>query len=231
MGLTPLPDGFASTREALHRVAEQVVAPARKPQNEIALAQTPGGYGTPPFEHQGRAVQVRVEGAELVVSEDGEQRREALESLAEAAAFAGADLFPDGLPDDRSPLRVDPASAVVLGELYEFAERVLAGVRARFSPGDAVSEINLWPEHFDIAFDGGAESLGRRAGYGVSPGDDEHPEPYVYVAPWEPQTEGGLWNATGFRGAELAYAELVAAADPEATAEAFLSSRRDALAG
>jgi hypothetical protein len=231
MGLTPLPDGFATTREALHRVAEQIVAPARKPHNEIALTQTPGGFGTPPFEHEGRTLQVRVEGAELVVSEDGQERREALRSLAEAAAFVGADLFPDGPPDDSSPLAIGPASAAVLGELYEFGQRVLAELRARFSPGDEVSEINLWPEHFDLAFDGGAERLGRRAGYGVSPGDDEHPEPYLYVGPWEAQTQGGLWNATGFGGAELTYAELVAAADPQATAERFLRSRRDALAG
>ena len=56
MGLAPLPEAFAATREALHRVAEQIVAPARKPHNEIALTPTPGGFGTPPFEYEGRAL-------------------------------------------------------------------------------------------------------------------------------------------------------------------------------
>jgi hypothetical protein len=50
----------------LHRVAEQIVAPARKPDNEIALVATPGGFGTPEFDYAGRRQQVRVEGAELV---------------------------------------------------------------------------------------------------------------------------------------------------------------------
>ena len=34
--LRPLPPGFAEAVAALHRLAEQVVSPARKPANEIA---------------------------------------------------------------------------------------------------------------------------------------------------------------------------------------------------
>jgi hypothetical protein len=41
---------------------------------------------------------------------------------------------------------------------------------------------------------------------------------------------GGLWNATGFSGAELTYAELLAADDPEERAVDFLAARREALA-
>ena len=68
---------------ALHRVAAELVAPARKPQNEIALVATPGGFGTPRFEFDGVRRQVRVEGGELV-QECGEQgeRRAPLTSLA-----------------------------------------------------------------------------------------------------------------------------------------------------
>ena len=40
--LSSLPDGFGATVASLHRVAEEVVAPARKPDNEIALEATPG---------------------------------------------------------------------------------------------------------------------------------------------------------------------------------------------
>ena len=50
---------------------------------------------------------------------------------------------------------------------------------------------------------------GRTAG--ASPGDDEHDEPYLYVGPWSEQPPGPLWNANGFAGAELGYAELLAA--------------------
>ena len=230
MGLRPLPDAFAATRAALHRVAEEVVAPARKPHNEIALAVTPGGFGTPPFEFGGRELQVRVDGAEIVVSEDDAERRAPLTSIAAAAEFVGADLFPDGVPADTDPLTIDPAAASVLAGFYDFAAGALGALSATVSPADEPTPIILWPEHFDVAIEAGAESLGRRANYGASPGDEAHDAPYIYVGPWQPQTTGGIWNATGFDGAELDYAELVEADDPRALVARFFDIRREALA-
>jgi hypothetical protein len=227
--MKPLPPTFTATREALHRVAEEVVAPARKPHNEIALRATPGGFGTPEFEHEGRRLGVRVEGADLVVEQDGSQRREPLTSIAAAARFVGAELFPDGLPDDATPLAVDRAAAVRLGELYGFASVTLERARLALSAEARASSINLWPEHFDIAFEAGDEVAGSRANVGVSPGDAEHPEPYLYVGPWTAPEPGELWNATAFPGAELGYADLIVAADPARAAAEFINARLGAL--
>src|SRR3954451_9990064 len=99
--MKPLPPTFAATVSALHRVAEEIVAPARKPDNEIALAATPGGFGTPEFDHAGRRRQGRVIGAELV---DG-KRREPLTALEDARRFVG-DLVPGG-PLSTEPLDID----------------------------------------------------------------------------------------------------------------------------
>jgi hypothetical protein len=227
--LRPLPAGFPATREALHRVAEEIVAPARKPQNEIALRQTPGGFGTPEFEFEGAAVQVRVDGAELVVSRDGEERRSAIESLAGAGELVGGDLLPDGVPTESTPLGIDPEAARQLGDFYEFAATALERVRSSLPAEDEASDLNLWPEHFDIAFEAGSEPDGRRANYGASPGDEGHDEPYLYVGPWSPGVEGELWNASGFTGAEMTYAELAAADDQTGAALEFFTSRYDAL--
>jgi hypothetical protein len=180
--MRPLPESFATAVGALHRVAEDVVAPARKPDNEIALEATPGGFGTPVFEWEGSLQQVRVEGAALVY-----ERRE--------------------------PLDVDPEAAAALAEWYAFGDEVL-----RALGGEPV----LWPEHFDIAIVIG------QANYGFSPGDEAHSEPYAYVGPFDP-VEGELWNGTGFPGAELTYAELLAAPDPRAAALEFFTTRKEAL--
>ncbi len=123
----------------------------------------------------------------LAVAEDGTERRRPLSSLADAAEFVGADLFPDGVPDDDSPLAIDPDAARVLGEFYDFAARALEALLATTAPADDSSAINLWPEHFDLAFESGPEALGRRANYGASPGDEQHAEPYLYVGPWQDQ--------------------------------------------
>jgi hypothetical protein len=226
--LSPLPDGFASTVASLHRVAERLVAPARKPDNEISLRVTPGGFGTPVFELEGAEHQVRVEGDELVHAEDGAERRAPLTSLA-AAAEAVAGLLPPGARLDDEPLEVDPAASRVLGAWYGFAEPLLSALVEEASEADAATIPRLWPEHFDIAIELGDESAGLRANYGASPGDEGHDEPYLYVGPWTAEVSGELWNARGFSGAELSYSELLASAHPGATAIEFFRDRRDAL--
>jgi hypothetical protein len=228
--LEPLPPTFADTRDALHRVAEEIVAPARKPNNEIALTVTEGGFGTPPFEHDGRRLVVRVEGAELVVDADGVQTRAELTNLADAGRLVGAELLPDGLPDDASPLQVDGKAAARLADYYAFAQRVLESFSGTLDADADAGPPTLWPEHFDFAIEAGAEACGERATYGASPGDQDHSEPYLYVGPWKAGVEGPLWNATAFKGAELGYAELIDADDAEALALDFLESRRAALA-
>jgi hypothetical protein len=226
--LRPLPNSFAATVATLHRVAEELVAPARKPDNEIALEATPGGFGTPEFEFEGASHRVRVEGGELVHEVGGERRRGPLTSLA-AAAVVIADLLPSGLELDDGPLAIDPAAARVLAEWYGLGARVLGRLVADAAAADAATAPRLWPEHFDIAIELGSEADDARANYGLSPGDEDHPQPYAYVGPWATAVSGDLWQASGFSGAELSYADLIAAADPEREATEFFTSRRDDL--
>jgi hypothetical protein len=210
--LGTLPVAFPATMAALHRVAELLVAPARKPDNEIALQATPGGFGTPVFPFDGADHQVRVDGSELVHAAGDEERRAPLTSL-EAARGAVGELVPGALDDE--PLTVDGEAAARLADWYAFGAAVLR---------ELGREPILWPEHFDIAIelDG--------VNYGFSPGDADHAEPYAYVGPWTAPPAGPLWNATGFPGAELTYAELLAAPDPHAAALEFFTTRKEALA-
>ena len=204
--LQPLPESFAMTREALHRVAAEVVSPARLPENEIALRYTRCGFGTPFFDDGGVDCQVRVQHGALVRQRGDREEREALEGVEVEAAHA-------------------------LGELYGFGCSVLEELRAENSDEEP-SLTQLWPEHFDIAIELGLESEGRRANYGVSPGDEDHEEPYLYVGPWDAaRADGPLWDATGFPGAELSYSELLGAEDQRRTALEFMGERLRALGG
>jgi hypothetical protein len=201
--LEPLPASFADTRVALHKVAEAVVSPARKPDNEIALRYTRGGFGTPFFSQDGADCQVRVEHGELVRQRGAEEEREPL-------------------PD------TDTAAASALGDFYGFACSVLEQLRADEGDGDP-SIVQLWPEHFDLAIELGDERAGQRANFGASPGDDDHQEPYLYVGPWSGEVSGELWNARGFEGAELTYSDLITAEDQRRTALEFMRERYLAL--
>ncbi len=201
--LEPLPATFTETRIALHKVAEAVVAPARKPENEISLRYTRGGFGTPFFEQDGVDCQVRIEGAELIRQRGAEESREPL------------------------PPEVDGATSRALGDLYGFACSVLEQLRADESEADSTM-VRIWPEHFDIAVELGDGETG--ANFGASPGDENHDEPYLYVGPFDAGLASGeLWNATGFPGAELGYSELLAADDQRRTALDFMRERYRAL--
>jgi hypothetical protein len=220
--LPSVPDGLGRTRVGLHRLAEHVISPARRASNgKIGLRYTRGGFGTPFF---GANVQVRVHGAELVVVQADSERRGPITSLAAAAQQIGIELEVED-----AMLDIAPEAAAYLGDWYGFAALVLETLRAEAGPAAEPSRVQLWPEHFDLAVELGSEAAGARAAYGLSPGDEHHPEPYAYVAPWVAPPTGELWQARSFAGAELPYAELVAAPDQVASALAFLRARLVAL--
>jgi hypothetical protein len=203
VGLRPIPPAYSATRAVMHALAEQTISPARQAvTGRIGLRATLGGFGTPLF---GDQQQVRVDGTALV-------------------------RFEHGAETSRETIDVDPGAASVLADWYAFGASILLELRAAAGAHAEPSLIQLWPEHFDIAVELGSEAAGARANYGFSPGDDDHPEPYAYVAPWVAPEPGELWRASGFAGAELGYAELLAAAEPRAAALAFMQERLAMLA-
>jgi hypothetical protein len=139
---------LVATRLELHRLAREVVAPARVAAtgNEIALEARPGGFGTPPFPNGG---EVRVDGTELVaVDADGSERREPI-AVDPVAAQQIADLFAftwdvlDELRDGGEPIHLWPEHFDVAVELG----------RATYggSPGDEQHDepylyVSLWDE-------------------------------------------------------------------------------------
>ncbi len=204
------------------------MAPARKPDNEISLRATPGGFGTPAFEHGGMTRQVRVDGVELVYVQGEGESRARIGSLAEAGALVGELLLSDASLDP-APLEIEADAAAALAAWFSLGGKVLDLLVAEADTDHAASAPRLWPEHFDIAIESGSESAGRRANYGFSPGDKNHSRPYVYVGPWRRDLAGALWNATGFDGAELDYADLLGAPDPLQAALDFCREGRQAL--
>jgi hypothetical protein len=226
--LAAVPSGYEVTRIALHAIAEHVLKPAREKANgKIGLRYVRGGFGTPFF---GDDVQLSVRGTALHIVRGAEATSTPLTTLAAAAEALGdlAGAAPEGgLPAD--PLPVEDTAASFIGDWFGFAYSVLEELRARASAEQAPSRVQIWPEHFDAALELGAEAADARAAYGCSPGDEHHAEPYLYVAPWTARPTGDLWNAQGFPGAELPYADLLAAADSRALALEFFQARAAAL--
>jgi hypothetical protein len=229
-------DTFTATRRGWHALAEHVVAPARHRANgKIGLRFTRGGFGSPFF---GKNEQVRVAGRELVVIHDGAGTRHPLTTIGAAADAVGAspgaaiDVYTPTTPlEPDEPLRLDDASSRLLGEWFGFACSVLEELRVRADRTDTPARVQLWPEHFDLSVDLGDEAAGARGTYGASPGDDAHPEPYLYVTPWTQQPDDPVWNDSTFPGASLALGELVAADDQRRAALDLFAGAHDVLHG
>jgi hypothetical protein len=231
------PATFAATKLAFHRLAVYVVSPARRRANgKIALRFTFGGIGTPFF---GDDEQVRVAGTHLVRQRGAASTSEPIGTLAVAAAFVldgppdvdWAEPFDVPPPGDfGAELGVDEEAAVFLGDWYGFAYSALEEVRAD-PDSTETTRVQLWPEHFDAAFDCLPDD--RRATLGASPGDAGIQEPYLYVLPnnFDAAPPSDCWNAPTFNGGVLQMSDLVDAPDQRAAALAFYRRCRDVLRG
>jgi hypothetical protein len=235
--LTGLPDDYQSVRSTLHLVATHVLARARfRATGRFGLRVTWDGLGTPAF---GPNAEVLRLDRSLLIHERQDDRGTrartvsiAGRSLDELASFADVDLdmpFSAGkeAPDTgevSTLFEVDPQSADALLEWFRFGAVTIDRVLPRL---ESPTVPQLWPEHFDIGCD--AATARGRVNLGASPGDLAHPEPYLYVGPWEAERPGdpGFWNATF--GAVLSHSDLRAAADALEVAASFLNRGLDLL--
>jgi hypothetical protein len=193
---------MGATRDDLHRLAAHVLGRRRfAVSGRFGLRASPRGIATPAFGPEPEVL--RLSGPMLVREVGAECRDMPLDgaTMAELAAFAGADLgdaFAAGpgtpaLGPIDGPLRLDTAELDALYGWFDLGWRVLDAVTA-----DAASRTTaqLWPEHFDV---GSTVDLspGLQVNLGFSAGDAFSGEPYAYVGPWTADRPGdpGFWNA------------------------------------
>jgi hypothetical protein len=215
-------DAFVGTRDALHAVAEHVLAAYRyHAERRIGLAATSDGFGTPELPDGSSA---RVAATDLVVTRDGRNDTSPLTTLTAAAAACGIEPGAPGVYAPVTPLVPDAPILVEAGPARELADWIAFGW-ARLAELGATPTI--WPEHFDAAVELGDEADDSKGTFGASPGDAEHREPYLYVTHWSPKPDDPYWNDDAFAGASVQLSALTASGDPEAAARAFFDRGRE----
>ena len=244
MNFAELPDDWPDQRDALHLVAAHVLANAQKQMNgHFALMPLPGGFGTPQYGPD--RLRLRVAGGSLFVERvDGERDGEAAattetvpiagSSIRQLCALAEVEPDPDlwigedtpDLGDPDAPIALDSITSTLVGDWFALGQRAMDAAVA--SLPDARSTVaRLWPEHFDVGLDlavDAARKPGTRCNLGAAAGDSFHPEPYLYVGPWDSARPGpeSFWNAPF--GATLGFGDLDVSENPlQAAGEFFLT--------
>ncbi len=224
MNFAQLPDDWPRQRELLKYLSAHLLGQARSRHDHLFdLVPTVGGFGTPYVGPTRERVRIvggslfveRVEGPE-VTALDASTRVATIagSSLRDLCAFVGFepdpgfwvghDTPPLGDPDE--PLVLESGTAALLGDWFLLGQRAIDEAVASV-PDPEASVGRLWPEHFDYGIDLAA-TPGVRCNLGAAAGDGFHPEPYLYVGPWDAARPGDpdYWNAPF--GAILGYADL-----------------------
>jgi hypothetical protein len=115
-------------------------------------------------------------------------------------------------------LTIDVDASRWLAAWYAYGAGQLERLHGRLADG-AVSEAQLWPEHFDLAVI--VHVVGAGVNVGFSPGDGWLAEPYVYVGPHDTtDLTDSFWNAPF--GSVLTHGVLRTAPDPDRTCAGFI---------
>ncbi len=172
---------LASTRRALHGVAELVLAgPQHLLGDTVRLRVVPGGFATTVGDDV-RLDRTTVQRAGVRVPVDGATPRGLAESLGLAARRLD-DVYADGTDVGLDEtLHVDDAAAAILISAWSAGDVALRRLEPDHVPV-------LWPEHFDVGI-----SVDE-VNFGVSPGDGDTPTPYAYVGPWKVPPPDEFWD-------------------------------------
>ncbi len=103
-----------------------------------------------------------------------------------------------------------------LSEYHDFAKKVTQILELfRMNLRDNFTLIHLWPHHFDFSLEWFTGNKDEQIGTGISPGDEQNSNPYLYMNPW-PFNEKitneslpiGKWNTDGWNGIKVKWNEL-----------------------
>jgi hypothetical protein len=103
-----------------------------------------------------------------------------------------------------------------LSEYHDFAKKASQILELfRMNLRDNFTLIHLWPHHFDFSLEWFTGNKDEQIGTGISPGDEQNSNPYLYMNPWpfeEKITNKplpiGKWNTVGWNGIKVEWSEL-----------------------
>lgn len=217
--LSKPPANYLGALHSWHIMAAYVISGVRRRAlKKIGLRHCEGGYCAQ-IQTDDSYREIQMTTNTITDLKDGNVKTHVPKTLKDAAEFLGTEVDtqwaePFDIPkisNEDEPIKVDAKSGVFLGQWFNFAYQVLEQVR-EMSIENGSNTIQLWPEHFDFAFEWGDDDDGTKASVGISPADahdDGIRQPYLYVSLWYPDNlakekfDENIFNSKTFKGAIL----------------------------
>jgi hypothetical protein len=125
----------------------------------------------------------------------------------------------------------DMSLAQELGKYFHNGQLIAEEVKEAFNS----AEVRCWPHHFDVSTQITVNNTGNPdtssyVNVGLSPGDEEFPEPYFFASPWPyppveelPKLTHGKWVDENWVGAVLPAPEILEKEDQYKSVRRFMS--------
>jgi len=88
--------------------------------------------------------------------------------------------------------------------------------------------VHLWPDHFDFSIEWFTQNKDEQIGTGISPGDEQYSEPYLYMNPFpfkkniiNENLPIGKWHTSGWNGIKVEWKEMLKLPPEGATQKIF----------
>lgn len=242
--------GWESTRDTLHAYSKVAAAPARVLTDphpkwwHVSLMVTSDGLLSKPMSHKSLGdhelrILLNLSSHSLEVLVSGEQEQSLDLKKGDSATDMGHKLeaclsrlgieveLPKDKYADDNPRHYDPATSKRYLSAINIINEAMKTLRSDLN-GER-SPVQLWPHHFDLAFEwfgskrvgyeenGEHSELPAQLNFGFAPCDASFPDPYFYSNPWpfeqdltnEALPHGARWFSDGFEGTLLPYRSLV----------------------
>ena len=106
---------------------------------------------------------------------------------------------------------MDPVDHGQLSEFYSYAviaKRTIEHYRMTLEGN--FTQVHLWPHHFDFSVEWFSGKKDEQIGTGISPGDEQYSEPYLYMNPYpfnpkvtEYNLPIGRWHTSSWKGIKV----------------------------
>lgn len=113
-------------------------------------------------------------------------------------------------------VKLEPVTHNQLSKFYDYAiktKRTIELFRMRLQGNFTL--VHLWPHHFDFSVEWFTGQKDEQIGTGISPGDEQYSEPYLYMNPYpfnpkviENNLPIGTWHTSTWKGIKVERADL-----------------------